>query len=85
MAEQDILLGGNEVETVVQANRRCGTIGIDPEDLVCNEESIETVGDRVRADSRDHQPDCVDRFASGQGNPPKGTCADHRDEQPDNV
>ncbi len=67
VAEQHPLVGGVEVDPVLQALGRGGTGVVDLEDLAGDEPGVEAVGDRVRAEGRHDQPDGRDLLTPGQG------------------
>ncbi|MNM69470.1 hypothetical protein D3C81_810660 [compost metagenome] len=56
VAEQDVLVGGHIVQTIVVDDRGCGTGGINPQHLVGDEQAVVAEGDQVQRNGCHHDP-----------------------------
>ncbi len=67
VAEEDVLVGWNIVQTVIVEHRRGGAARIELHHLGGDEQAVIAVGDQVNGHCRDHDPQGIDRFATAQG------------------
>ena len=72
VAEDNPLVGRDEVAAVVQALGRRRPARIELEDLLGDEPRVEAVRDEIRAHGRDDEPGGADRFAAREGDVAEG-------------
>jgi hypothetical protein len=82
VAIEHVLVGGNVVEPVVVAHRRCGPRRVELHHVPGDVEGVVAVGDQVDGDGRDHDPQSVDMFAASSGDDCERDRAQDADENP---
>ncbi|MDH6448974.1 hypothetical protein M2155_001382 [Streptomyces sp. SAI-119] len=80
--EEDPLVGGVEVDAVFEAFGRGGAAVVRFQDAPDDEAGVEAVGDRIRAERGDDQPDRGDLLAPGQREHAPGDRAEQCDGGP---
>ena len=78
VAEEHPAVGDVEVDAVLQPLGRGGPLVVGPQHLVGDEPRVEAVGDRVRAQRGEQQPQRRDRLAAGDGQHAPADRADRR-------
>ncbi|MOA22506.1 hypothetical protein D3C78_1430650 [compost metagenome] len=85
VAEQHVLVGRHEVQTVVVEHRRGGPGRVQLHHLGGDEQAVVAVGDQVDRHGGDHDPQGIDGFAAAQGDDAQGHRPQHRQGEPGNL
>ena len=85
MAEHDPTMRGDEIAPVVQPHRGGQATIIGHQHLGAHPCAVEAVAERIDAHGGDDDPHGIDRFASMQGKPADGECAEQCDADPEQL